>query len=156
MEKTANLFWVSIILWSPYFCSCLFCGRQCCKTSICISCCRLANSLSNSCWTDSCWFSSISPSAMFAESINDFTISFGVFSLLITLFKRGMHWSSSIFTVLRSWLLESIVFPVYLHFISKQVKIESRKAPRGKKSPRHEVSETNFCFDESTVLFFFN
>ena len=115
-KKTANLFWVSIILWSPYFCSCLFCGRQCCKTSICISCCRLANSLSNSCWTDSCWFSSISPSAMFAESINDFTISFGVFSLLITLFKRGMHWSSSIFTVLRSWLLESIVFPVYLQF----------------------------------------
>ena len=37
------------------------------------------------------------------------------------------------------------------NFISKQAKIESRKTPRGEKSPRYEVSENNFRFYESTV-----
>ena len=40
MEKIANLMGVSTSFWSPYFCYCPFCSRQCCKTSICISCCR--------------------------------------------------------------------------------------------------------------------
>ena len=33
---------VSTSFWSPYFCNRPFCGRRCCKTSICISCCREA------------------------------------------------------------------------------------------------------------------
>ena len=37
------------------------------------------------------------------------------------------------------------------NFIRKQVKIESWKAPRGEKSPKYEVSENNFRFDESIV-----
>ena len=41
----------------------------------------LEYSLPNSCLTDSCWFSSISPFAMFTKSINDCAISFGAFLL---------------------------------------------------------------------------
>ena len=37
------------------------------------------------------------------------------------------------------------------NFISKQVNIEIGKIPRGEKSPRFEVSENNFRFDESTL-----
>ena len=43
----------------------------------------LGNSISNPCWTDGGWFSSISPCTMFTKSINGFTISFGAFSLLM-------------------------------------------------------------------------
>ena len=39
----------------------------------------LGNSLSNSCVTDGCWFSSIGPFSMFARSIKDCTISLGAF-----------------------------------------------------------------------------
>ena len=100
-KKIANLLGVSKSFWSPYFCNRPFCGRKCCKTSTNITCCRsrwfiytttlwssllspalppplvLENSFSNSWWTDGCYFSSISPFAMFAKSINDFTIYFG-------------------------------------------------------------------------------
>ena len=99
-EKIANLLGVSKSFWSPYFCNRPFCGRRCRKTSTNITCCRsrwfiynnpmkvsaftclppplvLKNSFSNSCWTDGCYFSSISPFAMFAKFINDFTIYFG-------------------------------------------------------------------------------
>ena len=43
----------------------------------------LGNSIPNFCVTDDYWFSSISPFAMFTNSINDCTISFGVFALFI-------------------------------------------------------------------------
>ena len=49
--------------------------------------------------TDSYWFSSISPFAMFAKSINDFTISFGAFSLFMIPFTREMHWPPAVFIV---------------------------------------------------------
>ena len=42
-KKMATLLGVSTSFWSPYFCNHLFCGRRCCKTSICISCCREAD-----------------------------------------------------------------------------------------------------------------
>ena len=45
----------------------------------------LENSLPKPCATDGCWFSSISLFVMLNKSINDSTISFGVFLLLITL-----------------------------------------------------------------------
>ena len=45
----------------------------------------LGNSLPNSCVTDGCWFSSINHFAMLTKSINDYTISFGAFSLFIIL-----------------------------------------------------------------------
>ena len=104
-KKIANLLGVSTSFWSSYFCNGPFCDGRCCKTSICISCCReaddspaptlwsslllsplspplvLGNSFSNSCY--GCWFSSISPFAMFTKSINDFTISFKAFSLFM-------------------------------------------------------------------------
>ena len=51
----------------------------------------LGNSLSNSCWTVGYWFSCISPFTMFTKSINNFTISFGAFSLFMIPFMRGMH-----------------------------------------------------------------
>ena len=41
------------------------------------------NGFSNYCETDGCWFSSISPFAMFIKSINDCTISFRAFSLFV-------------------------------------------------------------------------
>ena len=71
----------------------------------------LGNSLSNSCSTDSCWFSSIITFAMFAISINDFTTSFGVFSLSIISFTREMHWPAAVFTVLTNWMLRKFVSP---------------------------------------------
>ena len=40
MEKIANLLGVSASFWSPYFCNRPVCDRRCCRTSICISCCR--------------------------------------------------------------------------------------------------------------------
>ena len=43
----------------------------------------LRNSLPNSYITGGCWFSSISPFAMFTKSINDCTISFGSFLVFI-------------------------------------------------------------------------
>ena len=45
----------------------------------------LGNSLPNYCVTDGGWFSSISHFDMFTKSINNYTISFGAFSLLIIL-----------------------------------------------------------------------
>ena len=39
-KEMANLLGVSTRFWCPYFCNRPFCGRWCCKTSICISCCR--------------------------------------------------------------------------------------------------------------------
>ena len=51
----------------------------------------LGSRLSNSCWTDSFWFSSISSFARFAKSTTDFTISFGAFSIFMIPFMRGMH-----------------------------------------------------------------
>ena len=122
-KKKANLFRVSPSFWFPCFCNRPFCGRWCCKTSICISYCVgrcstaptlwssllssflppalvLGNSFSNSYWTDGCWFSFISPFAMFAKSINDFTISFGTSSLFMILFIRGTHWPPAVFIVL--------------------------------------------------------
>ena len=101
----------------------IFCGRRCCKTSICISCCRkaddspaptlsssllssplrppllLGNSFSNLCY--GCWFSSISPFATIAKSINDLII----FLAIPIPFTRGMHWPTTVFTVLTNWLL---------------------------------------------------
>ena len=88
--------------WSSHFFNYLFCGRSCCKTSIiCISCWSrwftstnpkkltvspllrppliLGNSLLNFCVTGGCWFSLISPFAIFTKSINDCAISFGAF-----------------------------------------------------------------------------
>ena len=43
----------------------------------------LGNSIPNFCVTDDYWFSSISPFAMFINSINDCTISFGAFAPFI-------------------------------------------------------------------------
>ena len=37
-KKTTNVLRVSRRFWSPYSCNRSFCGRRCCKTSICISC----------------------------------------------------------------------------------------------------------------------
>ena len=99
-KKIANFHGVSTSFWSPYFWNRAFCGIRCCKTSTCINCCRsrwfsctspmklsaftcplpplvLGNNISNYCETDGCWFSFISPFAMFTKSINDFII-FGV------------------------------------------------------------------------------
>ena len=43
-KKVAKLLVVSMeFSRSPYFCNYPFCGRMCCKTSICISCCVEAN-----------------------------------------------------------------------------------------------------------------
>ena len=78
-KKIANLLGVSVCFWSLHFCNRLFCCKQFCETSICISCCRsrwftctnpmklpafistlsslvLGNSLSNTCWADGFWF----------------------------------------------------------------------------------------------------
>ena len=60
---------------------------------------------SNSYWTDGCWFSPISPFVMFTKSINDFTIPFGIFSLFLIPFRRGMWWPPAVFTVLTNWVL---------------------------------------------------
>ena len=46
-------------------------------------CTRQSNSLHNFCIRDGCWFSFISPFAMFIKSINDCPISFEAFSLFI-------------------------------------------------------------------------
>ena len=46
------------------------------------------NSLSNSCWADGCWFSSISPFAMVSKSLDNFIASFGAFSIFMILFTR--------------------------------------------------------------------
>ena len=43
----------------------------------------LGKNLPNSCVTDDCWFSFISPFPMLTKSINDCTISFGAFSIFI-------------------------------------------------------------------------
>ena len=106
------------------------------KTNICISCCRsrwftctkpmeLSNftsspstsctgkNLSNSSWTYGCWFSSISSFAIFTKSVNDFTISFGVFSLFMIPFTRGMHWPPAVM-FLTNWLHWRFVSRVYL------------------------------------------
>ena len=115
----------------------------------------LGNGLSYSCWTDGCRFLSISPFAMFAKSINDFTISFGAFSLFMIPITRRMHWPLAVFTVLTNWLLG--IFGLLWHIclpsisLASKSKIESRKNPRSEKSPRYEVSENNFRFNESTV-----
>ena len=109
-KKIANLVGVTASFWSPYFYNRPFCGRRRCKTSICISCCR------------SRWFtytnptSSIGPFAMFAKSINDFTISFGAFPLFIIPFTREMHWPTPVSTVLTNWMLGKFVSRVYVHF----------------------------------------
>ena len=39
-KKIANLRGVSTSFWFSYFCNRPFCGKRCCKTSICISCCK--------------------------------------------------------------------------------------------------------------------
>ena len=39
-KKIANLLVIYSRFWRPYFCNRLFCGRRCCKTSICIIYCR--------------------------------------------------------------------------------------------------------------------
>ena len=106
MEKIANLLGVSTSFWSQYFSNRPLCGRWWCKTSVFISYCRsrwfnctnpmklsaFTSPLSTSCTgeqlfnplTDGCWFSFISPFAIFSKSINDFIISFGVFSLFMS------------------------------------------------------------------------
>ena len=126
MEKIANLLGVSTSFWSPYSCNFPFCGRRCCKTSICISCCssrwftctkpiKLStftfppSTFSNSCWTDGYWFSSISPFAMFTKFINDFTIPFGAFSLFMIPFTWRMHWPPAVFTVLTKLMFGRLV-----------------------------------------------
>ena len=131
-KKIAYLLGFSTSFWSLCFWKRPFCGRRCYKTSVCISCCRsrwftytnpmklsdftfppplvLGSNLSNSCLGDCCWFSSINPFAMFAKSINDFTISFWVFSL----FMIPMQWSLAVFTVLLNWLLGRFALRVYL------------------------------------------
>ena len=133
----ANLLGASTSFWSSFFCNYAFCGRRCCKISICI---RegddsptptlwnflfsptflpplvLGNSLSNSCWINGYWLSSISPFTMFVKSINDFPISFGTFSLFMIPFKREMHWSSTVFTVFTNWLFGRFSSRVRLQF----------------------------------------
>ena len=59
----------------------------------------LGNSLPNSYVTDGCWFSFISPFAMFTKSMNDCTILFGSFSIFI-IHSKLMHWQPVVFTVL--------------------------------------------------------
>ena len=106
-KNPANLQGVSISFWSPYFCNCLLCGRQCCKTNISISWCREAdnspaptwwssllssplppplvfgNSFSNFCY--GCLSSFISSFAILAKSINDF---WGVLVIFGSIYKR--------------------------------------------------------------------
>ena len=110
----------------------------------------LHNSLPNSFVTDVCWFSSVSPFAMFAKPINDCTISFG--GILTIHDSREMHRQPAVFTVLANWLFGRFVSFSTLNFISKQVKIDSGKTLRGVESPRYEVSENNFRFDGSSIL----
>ena len=84
----------------------LFCSRPCCKTGIiCISCWSrwftstnpkklsalpvlpppfvLGKVIPNSCVADVCWLQSFSPFAMFVKPINNCTISFKRFSVLV-------------------------------------------------------------------------
>ena len=78
---------------------------------------------------------------MFTKSINDYLI----WGILTVHHSKVMHWQPAVFTVLMNWLLGRFVS------VSKQVKIESRKTQSDEESPRNEVSENNFRFDESTM-----
>ena len=121
-KKVANLLGVSASFWSSHFCNRPFGGRSVEKllfVSVIVEAFNspaptlessllspplllslvVGDSLSNSCWADGCWFSSISPFATFSKSINDFTISFGEFSLFMIPFTRGMHWTPGAFSV---------------------------------------------------------
>ena len=111
----------------------------------------LGNSLSNSCWTDGCWFLSISPFAIFAKPINNVTIYVGGFSLFMIPITRGMHWPQAIFIVFRTYCLAGLCRVFTFNFISKSVKIKSWKILRGEKLLRYEGSEKNFLFDETTI-----
>ena len=140
--------------WSPYFFNQPFCGRPCCKTSIiCIKCwsrwfistnpkklcaftsppsTSLGDSLPNSCVTDGCWFSSISPFVMFSKSINN--------SLSLFLGHSHYFWfkSNAVATGCLCWLSEyndcvaGLCCVFTFNFISKQPQIESRKTPHVK------------------------
>ena len=89
-KKTTNVLRVSRRFWSPYSCNRSFCGRRCCKTSICISC-------SGSRWFPpplllNIWFLvlCISPFAMFSKSINSCTILFwgGLLTIHDSVYQR--------------------------------------------------------------------
>ena len=61
----------------------------------------LGDSLSISCWTDDCWFSSLIPFAMFAKSISDFVNSFGgIPTIHASVYKRDTAWKVSVFRVI--------------------------------------------------------
>ena len=66
--------------------------------------------------SDDCWFSSINPFVLFAKYLNEFTISYGAFSLFMIPFTRGMLRPPAVFTGLRNWLLSRFVLRVYLEF----------------------------------------
>ena len=80
----------------------------------------------------------LSPFVILDKSINDFTISFGIFFLSIF----------SIFTT--DWLTWLYYVGCYL---SEQIKIKSKKLWRGTKLPESEVSKnTSFLMTELTLI----
>ena len=78
-KKTFNLKGVSTSFWPPYFCNYPFCGRLCCKTSICISC--------------FCWFICTNPMMLSAFTFPPFVSRTGEqsFWLLLNRWLLGFH-----------------------------------------------------------------
>ena len=134
-KNIADLRRVSASFWSLYFCNRPFCGRRHCKTSICISCYgsswfTCTNPMKLSVFTSpiftfctgqqffelllSRWLLVFIHQPFFTKSINDFSISFGAFSLIMI--TRRMHWPPAVFTFLTNWLLGKFVLRVYLQF----------------------------------------
>ena len=97
----------------------------------------LGCNLSNSCSTDSCWFPSIRLFAMFAKSTNDYFF-WNILNINNFSYDRNIL-TSACLCCLPNWLLRRFAL---------------RETPRGKKSPRHEVSETNFRFGTNVSIVF--
>ena len=130
MEKIVNLLEVSTSFWSPYSCNRPVYSRRCCKTSICISCCR---SRQFTC-TDPMMLSTLTVGLLYWETVflalfEQIVAGFHPSALLPCLpnlsmassfilfpVTRWMHWSPAAFTVLTNWLLVRFVSRVYLQF----------------------------------------
>ena len=65
--------------------------------------------------------------------------------------SRVIHWQPAVLQSQQIDCLAGLCCLFTFNFIGNQVKIESGKTPRGEKSPRYEVSENYFRFDESSI-----
>ena len=112
----------------------------------------LGNSRSGCCWTDGCWVFIHQPFCHVQQTCKWLHYFFwDSLTLQHSVYIRDGLATTAVFTALTNWVLRRFVFT--FNFTSTQVNIESKKTPRGKKSPWYKVSENNFRFDKSTLRF---